>query len=1689
MTQTNQSPQPRANFRWFTFVGRRIIAVLTLILALAANIAIAQLPFPSITVTNAYDVAANYTTFSGNNGYGFGPWALSTTGGSAMLANGGFMLTNNTANATSTATRAFNSPLTPSQSFSVMLQLGFLGDTDCEDGIQLQDVNGNVLFSYYHYGNEANANNGEYTDANGNGTANGFSYNYENWSTYTFVLLTPTTYLFIDNTSGASISGALNGAPIAKVVFFQSNGSAVPSNAQDFTFNNLMITTPTSPYNAATAYTNADTVYDGWVAAYVVNSNSTGTSYFVNTLTNRSEAYLWGEAYMIWGAEDAYYKNHGADRKAFVNSVLTHFISNNGTLWSWDTWNDDIAWSVIACVNGYLITNNPAFLNVATNNWNMAYARGWDNVFDGGVWELMDDRNEASGNKGGLSNWTTAIAACMIYEATSNAYYLTKAEQIYAWARCNCFNPATGAVYEGVGYDGMSDSDNVYNSGLIEQAASTLYRLTGKIGYYNDAMVVANHVIGNHNIMTVDYVNNGSFGGEQFYRGLSAFARQNNLWATYYPWLQNNCIAAWNSRRSDYNITWNDFLEPTTTNDVAGMEAESAQVVQATTQMTPIASLYATNLTAVVTNGEIALNWNIVAGATNYNLYRAYSTFGPFTKIAPALGTNSYTDADVSTCENYFYAVTVTNAGVEGFPSAAVAASLPGGALPAPWQNTDVGAVGVAGSASYCSGQFTLTGSGSDIWNGADAFQFVYVNLPTSTNCDIRAQVLSVANTSGFAKAAVMIRSSLAADSPQVTVDVTPGNGIEMLYRTETAGATYSINVAGQTAPNWIRLAQVSNVFTAYWSPDGSDWIPFGVITNLGMTTGVYVGLAVCAHDNAVLNTSLFDNVSINSQAPSIPTGLRAYSGYGAVNLSWSPAANATSYVVSRSTTSGAETMIATTTAANYGDVGLINGTKYYYVVQAQNATGQSSASSEVSGTPVSPPNGSYEAVVLTNHPVAYWPLNETNGTVAFDLVGGHNGTYVGNVSVGQPGISFTSGAPAVVTFSTPSYSPIFDGVSGYVDVPQGSGALNLTQALTMVAWVDLSVTPGNYSTKPENIFCLLGRGNSSWRMTVNNSGYLVGSDGAANVSGANTIVASGWHLVAYSYNGISGANNNGSLYVDGVMVARNTVTTPAGNANDLWLAGAPDYGTAQLFFGNLAHVAIFTNALPAAQLQALYTAAKTPDPVGLQVQGDYGQNVLNWSAMNGATNYLVERSTSSGLEAVIGSTTNEVYDDTAVVDGVTYYYVVIPQSVNVLMSQSVEKQGTPLPLPPTNSFMAAMLGAQPVACWQLNETGNPTTGNLTAYDYVGGYDGIYGNLAMNGNPLYDIVGPRPPAYPGFSPTNTALQTMRAASSGVTVPALNLSNTNATIVAWIYPTNTEGSSGTAIFVDRTGGTTAGFCYSSTLVNGGYPLGYIWNDNDSATWGWAGSGVFPPVNQWSLVALTVTASNATVGCWSSNKVQLGVFEFTNTNMTFDGNSEIGNDSAFANKNFMGRIGDVAVFNYAVSSNALQTLYVAAVNQPPVFLLNPFTLPGVVAGQAYSDTVATNANDPNGFPITFRKVGGPAWLNVAGNGGLSGTPLSSNVGINSFGVSATDIGGLTNTATMDLTVLPAPPLVVTAAMEENGLILNWGGGIGPYQVQWTTNLANPNWQNWGAVISTNSLLIPTTNSTTFYRIGGQ
>jgi hypothetical protein len=73
----------------------------------------------------------------------------------------------------------------------------------------------------------------------------------------------------------------------------------------------------------------------------------------------------------------------------------------------------------------------------------------------------------------------------------------------------------------------------------------------------------------------------------------------------------------------------------------------------------------------------------------------------------------------------------------------------------------------------------------------------------------------------------------------------------------------------------------------------------------------------------------------------------------------------------------------------------------------------------------------------------------------------------------------------------------------------------------------------------------------------------------------------------------------------------------------------------------------------------------------------------------------------------------------------------------------------------------------------------------------------------------------------------------------------------------------------------------------------------------------------------------------------------------------------------------------------------------------------TVSEAIVGDAYSDTLSWQASDPNGDAITFSKTTGPAWLSVAADGTLSGTPSASDTGSNTFTVVATDSDGSTST----------------------------------------------------------------------------
>jgi len=160
-------------------------------------------------------------------------------------------------------------------------------------------------------------------------------------------------------------------------------------------------------------------------------------------------------------------------------------------------------------------------------------------------------------------------------------------------------------------------------------------------------------------------------------------------------------------------------------------------------------------------------------------------------------------------------------------------------------------------------GTYTMTGSGTDITGASDEFHYAYKMLTGAGS--ITARVNSVDNTNAWAKAGVMIRESLEADSAHAMAFVTPAQGIVFEYRPSAGGN--NVGNAGQgpevPAPYWVKIERgISGNFTASSSTNGSTWQIMGVPENVPMGTNVYIGLALTSHDAALTCQAVFSNVT-----------------------------------------------------------------------------------------------------------------------------------------------------------------------------------------------------------------------------------------------------------------------------------------------------------------------------------------------------------------------------------------------------------------------------------------------------------------------------------------------------------------------------------------------------------------------------------------------------------------------------------------------------------------------------------------------------------------------------------------------------------------------------------------------------------------------------------------------------------
>ena len=199
-----------------------------------------------------------------------------------------------------------------------------------------------------------------------------------------------------------------------------------------------------------------------------------------------------------------------------------------------------------------------------------------------------------------------------------------------------------------------------------------------------------------------------------------------------------------------------------------------------------------------------------------------------------------------------------------------------------PWTEQDIGDTGATGTLEVTNDVFTISGSGADIWGSADAFHYVYKSW--SGDCALVIRVVHVDETDSYARAGIMFRASLDADSPHAFVFHRAGGRTAFEAGLES-GDNALIEGSWVNEPYWVKLVRLQDTFIAYDSPDGTNWNVIGS-TNISMPATILVGMAVTSHNYGTLCTSILNNLQM-FPVQRFTSNVKALRAFDHITVSW----------------------------------------------------------------------------------------------------------------------------------------------------------------------------------------------------------------------------------------------------------------------------------------------------------------------------------------------------------------------------------------------------------------------------------------------------------------------------------------------------------------------------------------------------------------------------------------------------------------------------------------------------------------------------------------------------------------------------------------------------------------------------------------------------------------------------------
>jgi TolB protein len=184
--------------------------------------------------------------------------------------------------------------------------------------------------------------------------------------------------------------------------------------------------------------------------------------------------------------------------------------------------------------------------------------------------------------------------------------------------------------------------------------------------------------------------------------------------------------------------------------------------------------------------------------------------------------------------------------------------------------STDIGSPSRKGSVTYEDGAYRISGGGANMWARQDALHFVYKKATgdVTISADIKMESTGGDN---HRKAVLMIRQSLDPDAAYADAAL-HGDGLTSLQSRETKGdLTHEIQT-NQSGPTRIKLEKRGNYVSMWIAKSGEPFRRAGGAMKLPLEGPFLIGLGVCAHNDANLETASFSNVILEGEQKLIST-------------------------------------------------------------------------------------------------------------------------------------------------------------------------------------------------------------------------------------------------------------------------------------------------------------------------------------------------------------------------------------------------------------------------------------------------------------------------------------------------------------------------------------------------------------------------------------------------------------------------------------------------------------------------------------------------------------------------------------------------------------------------------------------------------------------------------------------------